>query len=129
MANAFRHKRYFRFHGGDSTTSSVTFSSVADAKSKIGFTSVYDTSSPTKTEALADDNLTLVVTYEFNNADEQTAFKAAVDGAWGDSTSPYSGEDIDANGGVDGTWVEHVKTEWLNADGSVSTTDNITRKK
>ena len=130
MAAEFRHKRYFKFQGGDSSiTGAITFSSVADAKTKIGFTSVWDTSSPTKTEALEDSDSTLVVTYEFNNADEQTAFKAAVDGAWGDSTSPYSGEDIDAKSGVEGTWVEHVKTEWLNADGSVSTTDDIVRKK
>ena len=49
MAAQWKHKRYFKLMGSDSSL--VTFSSVADAKTKIGFTSVFDTSSPTKTEA------------------------------------------------------------------------------
>ena len=77
MAAEYRHKRYFRVRVSDSSLD--TFSSTADANTKIGFTSVYSTSSPTKTEALADSDKTLVVTYEFNDESEQTAFKSAVD--------------------------------------------------
>lgn len=117
MAAQWKHKRYFKLMGSDSSL--VTFSSVADAKTKIGFTSVFDTSSPTKTEALADSNQTLVVTYEFGSESDQTAFKSAVDGAFGDSTWPFSPQDANAQ-------VQHVKTEWLAQDGtSVSATTNL----
>jgi len=95
-----------------------TFSSTADANTKIGFTSVYSTSTPTKTEALADSDQTLLVTYEFNTEAEQTAFKSAIDGAWGDSSSPFSPADATDT-------VEHFKTEWLHNDGSVSATANL----
>jgi|TARA_R110002074_G_scaffold167172_5_gene328144 hypothetical protein len=116
MAAEWKHKRYFRVRGSDSSLK--TFSSTSDANTKIGFTSVYSTSSPTKTEALADSDKTLVVTYEFDNISEQTAFKSAIDGAWSDSTSPF-------NPATDTDTVEHFKTEWLNADGSVSSTTNL----
>jgi hypothetical protein len=97
-------------------TSLKTFSSTADANTEIGFKPVYSTSSPTKTEALADSDQTLVVTYEFSSQADQDAFKSAIDGAWSDSSSPFTP--------VDGT-VEHFKTEWLHADGSVSATANL----
>jgi len=116
MAAEYRHKRYFRVRVSDSSLD--TFSSTADANTKIGFTSVYSTSSPTKTEALADSGKTLVVTYEFNDESEQTAFKSAVDGAYSDSTSPFNPAD-----GTDRA--EHFKTEWLNKDGSISNTTNL----
>jgi hypothetical protein len=116
MAAEWRHKRYFRVRGSDSTIK--TFSSTADANTKIGFTSVYSTSTPTKTEELADSDQTLVVTYEFNTEAEQTAFKSAIDGAWGDSSSPFSPADATDT-------VEHFKTEWLHKDGSVSATANL----
>lgn len=116
MAAEWKHKRYFRVRGSDSTIK--TFSSTADANTKIGFTSVYNTSTPTKTEALADSDQTLVVTYEFNTEAEQTAFKSAIDGAWGDSSSPFSPADATDT-------VEHFKTEWLHADGSISATSNL----
>jgi hypothetical protein len=116
MAAEYKHKRYFRLRGSDDNLK--TFSSTADANTKIGFTSVYSTSTPTKTEALADSDQTLLVTYEFNTEAEQTAFKSAIDGAWGDSSSPFSPADATDT-------VEHFKTEWLHNDGSVSATANL----
>ena len=116
MSELYKHKRYFQLRGDDSAL--VTFSSTSDANTKIGFTSVWNTSSPTKTEALADSDQTLVVTYEFATEDEQTAFKAAIDAVWADSSMPYSpATATDA--------IEHSKTEWLHKDGSVSSTDTL----
>ena len=116
MAAEYKHKRYFRLKDVDSNVQ--TFSSTADANTKIGFKSVYSTSSPTKTEALADSGQTLVVTYEFGSEADQTAFKSAIDGAWSDSSSPFSPADASDT-------VEHFKTEWLHADGTVSATTNL----
>ena len=116
MAAEYRHKRYFRIRKSDSSL--ATFSSTADANTKIGFKSVYNTSSPTKTEALEDSNQTLVVTYEFDSDVDQTAFKDAVTGAWGDNTQPFSPDDTFDT-------VEHFKTVWLHQDGSVSNTTNF----
>ena len=65
MAVAYRHRRYFRVRGVDSSVR--TFLSISDANTKIGFKSVYDTSSPTKTEVLDDGGQTLIVTYEFDS--------------------------------------------------------------
>ena len=53
MADAFKHIRYFEVHGPatpEADGTRITFTSVDDAKSKIGFKDVFDTSSPTKTE-------------------------------------------------------------------------------
>ena len=111
MAVAYRHRRYFRVRGFDSSVR--IFSSTADANTKIGFKSVYDTSSPTKTEVLADGGQTLIVTYEFDSDSEQSAFNGAVNGAWSESTTPFSPE-------IDTDTVEHFKTEWLHQDGSIS---------
>ena len=116
MAAEWKHKRYFRVRGSDNSL--ITFSSTSDANTKIGFKSEWTTSSPTKTEALADGDQTLIVTYEFDSNSDQTAFKSAVDGTWGDSTSPF-------NPATDTDTVEHFKTEWLNADGSISATTNL----
>tara|TARA_S200000501_G_C20731076_1_gene702851 strand:+ start:211 stop:567 length:357 start_codon:yes stop_codon:yes gene_type:complete len=113
MAVQYKHKRYFRVRGVDSSVR--TFSSISDANTKIGFKSVFNTSLPTKSEALADSDQTLVVTYEFNSDSEQSAFKGAVDSSWGESTTPFSPE-------IDTDTVEHFKTEWLHKDGSVSAT-------
>ncbi len=77
MANEFKHKRYFRLINNEDS-SKITFTSVEDAQTKIGFRDVWNTSSPTKTFALADADTTLIVTYEFDNKDDQDAFKAAV---------------------------------------------------
>lgn len=111
------HRRYFKMTNKQDN-SPVTFSSTADANTKIGFGSAWNTNSPTKTEALADSGQTLVVTYEFNSESDQTAFKSAVDGTWGESSSPWDPPSDDENYGI----VNHVKTEWLNQDGSISAT-------
>ena len=120
MSAEYKHKRYYRVRGSDSTLK--TFSSTSNANTIIGFRDVYDTSSPTKTYALADSDKTLVVTHEFNTEDEQTAFKAAVDTLMDDSSTPWNPDaDVDGQGG----WVEFFKTEWLHKDGSVSDTTNL----
>jgi len=116
MAAQYKHKRYFRVRGSDSSLK--TFSSTADANTKIGFLSVFNTSSPTKTEALADSGQTLIVTYEFDSESDQTAFKNAIDATFVDSTALF-------NPPTSGDVVEHFKTEWLHQDGSVSSTANL----
>jgi len=115
MATEWRHKRHFRVRNVDDTLK--TFTSAAEAVTTISFGSIYDTSSPTKTEELADSNQTLVVTYEFNTEAEQTAFKSAIDGQWssGEESWPWNGNDSTQK-------IEHFKTEWLHKDGSVSAT-------
>lgn len=127
MAAEYKHKRYFRVRQQEGEGDGVsdvgtprTFSSTSDANTKIGFTSVWNTSSPTKTEALADSGQTLVVTYEFNSASDQTAFKTAVDTAFGNSGDAHVW-----NPANDKDHVQHFKTEWLHADGSVSDTANL----
>ena len=113
MANEFRHKRYFRLIEDSEDSSKITFTSVADAQTKIGFRDVWNTSSPTKTFALADSDTTLIVTYEFDTEAEQDAFKDAVDGLMEDSATPWN----EYTG-----YAQHFKTEWLHKDGSVSST-------
>lgn len=112
MAAAYKHKRYFRVIGEDSTIS--TFSNISNAQTLIGFKPVFQTSSPSITYALEDANQTLVATYEFNSNDEQTAFKSAIDTAWTSDNGPFTG-----------TRVVHFKTIWLHADGSISATTNL----
>ena len=64
MANAWRVKQYYRGRGSDSSL--VTFSSVDDAKTKIGLKNAHlTTGSPTVTYALEDSGQSLVVTFEF----------------------------------------------------------------
>jgi|DEB0MinimDraft_4_1074332.scaffolds.fasta_scaffold121549_1 hypothetical protein len=120
MAADYKHKRFFRCLaiGTDSTISKRTFSSTADANTKLGFTSVWNTSSPTKTEALSDSDRCLEVTYEFDNVEDQDAFKSAIDGSYGDSTAPF-------NPATSSDRCEQTKVEWYNADGSVSSTTTL----
>ena len=127
MAAEYKHKRYFRVRqqgseGGAATDggSIRTFSSTADANTKIGFTSVWNTSSPTKAEELADSGQTLVVTYEFNSDSDQTAFKNAIDTAFVNDGDAHVWKPA-----TDSDHVQHFKTEWLHADGSVSVTANL----
>ena len=126
MANEYRHKRYFKQYN-HSTSSYVTFSDTSDAQTKIGFGSCFDTNSPTKTYALEDAGQTLVVTYEHSSEENQTSFKSAVDAAWTDG-SIFTGNT--ATGPATGPYTpvlvgRHVKTEWLDTDGSVSATTNL----
>ena len=117
MADAYKHKKHYRVRADDSSIK--TFTSTSNANTVIGFTSAFDTSTPTKTEALEDTDTTLVVTYEFDTDDEQTAFQTAFDAAWANSPhSPFNPADATDR-------VEHFKTEWLNEDGSVSATEDL----
>lgn len=116
MAAEYKHKRYFRIRLADSSL--YTFTSTSDANTKIDFKSAWTTSSPTKSEILADSDQTFVVTYEFNSEAEQTAFKTAIDGEWGESSQPWNGNDSSQT-------IEHFKTEWLHQDGTISATTNL----
>jgi hypothetical protein len=118
MANEFKHARYFRKRGNDSSL--TTFSSVAEAKTALALNSAYDTNSPSKTETLEDSGQTLKVVYEFNSKADQDAMKAAVDALWNDAGGqPYAADDSSGS-------VEHFKTEWYATDGTtVDNTNNI----
>ena len=117
MAANYKHKRYFRCIS-DSDSSAVTFTAAGDWANYIKFNAAFNTSSPTKTYALDDSNKTLVITYEFDTADQETAFKSAIDNFWKNNSSPFIGA-------ADNHFVDHCKTVWYNADGSVSaSTDN-----
>ena len=122
MAANYKHKRYFRCIS-DSDSSAVTFTAAGDWANYIKFNAAFNTSSPTKTYALEDSNKTLVITYEFDTADQETAFKNAVDAVWNDSTSPYVSTLYEDSTDFFGYFVEHFKTVWLHKDGSVSATD------
>tara|TARA_R110000782_G_C14772805_1_gene409233 strand:- start:100 stop:510 length:411 start_codon:yes stop_codon:yes gene_type:complete len=113
MADAFRNKRYYRVRLADSSL--TTFDDTDDAIDKISFTSEWDTNSPDRTYALEDSDTTLVMTVEHSSASNQSDWKDAIDDIWSDSTSPWTGDDSTQT-------VEHFKTEWLNQDGSVSST-------
>lgn len=117
MAVQYKHKRYFEIHeqtGDDSTKLAKAFTgTTAQAYAEFGFSSAWDTSSPTKTLAFENSNKTLVVTYEFANESQQTAFKNAVDTAYGNGTMYANNKCI-----------KHTKTEWLHQDGNVSSTNN-----
>ena len=91
MAIEYRHKRYFRIRLADSSL--YTFTGTSDANTKIDFKSAWTTSTPTKTEVLADSDQTFVVTFEFDSESDETAFKAAVDAEWGDNSKPWNGDD------------------------------------
>ncbi len=124
MANAFKHTRHFRLlvpgSGSRNTQANQTFSSISDAQTKLAFTNVWETSSPTKTYALADSNQTLKVTYEFDTLDEQTAFKSAVDTLMKADNGAALWNTSVTNG-----FGQNFKTEWLHEDGSVSGTSDI----
>lgn len=132
MSELYKHKRYYRIRRKVQpvwedtydvfTDLLISFSDTNDAQTKIGFKSCYTAGSPTTTYALADSNTTLVVTYEFDNATNQTAFKDAIDAEWGD----YANGELPWNGDDSTQAPEHFKTEWLHKDGSVSNTTNDT---
>ena len=125
MAQEFMHKRYFELHdsfdesANDDTTWStlpskraMTFTSTpAQVAVLFDFPSVWNTNSPTKSYALEDSNRTLVVTYEFDNAEDETGFRTAVDTAYTNGNA-FSDQDI-----------RHTKTEWYTSAG-IEATDN-----
>ena len=131
MDSQWWHKRYFKQYNHD-TSSYVTFSSTAEANTAFAFGPAFNV---TKTETLEDSGQTLVVLYKFNSEAEQTAFKEAVDASWIDGThwtgDTYKNNPLRAGNpnweSVDPQQVivlenRHVKSEWLNPDGSVSVT-------
>jgi hypothetical protein len=132
MSIEYRHRRYFRIRFNDNSL--YNFISISDANTKIDFKPCWATSNPKKIEELADLNQTFMVTYEFNNDAEQIAFKKAIDSAWNVDTSDDSIESAllarmyNSNpwkGNSSTQIVEQFKTEWLNADGSISSTFDL----
>ena len=117
MSIEYRHRRYFRIRFNDNSL--YNFISISDANTKIDFKPCWTTSNPKKIEELADSNQSIIVTYEFNNQAAQTAFKQAVDSEWNvdtmDNATPWKGDSSTET-------VEQFKTEWLHADGSISST-------
>ena len=125
MAAEHKHKRYFRLKKADN--SYHAFSDLSDANTMLVLKDAWNTNSPTITKALEDSNQTLVVTIEHSSADNQTSWKTAVDNLWVDGTSaPWEDLKNGATGSAVHDWtVEHFKTEWLHADGSVSQTTTL----
>lgn len=114
MANAWRVKQYYRGRGSDSSL--VTFSSVDDAKTKIGLKNAHlTTGSPTVTYALEDSGQSLVVTFEFEGEANQTSWynsMAADSLTWCNPSSGWGS-------------VEYYRADWLNQDGSISSKKNF----
>ena len=122
MANSFRHKRYFQLieYNNDSTVETGTLKThsgtAEEAWNSMNMPAVWNTNSPTKTYALADTNTSVVVTFEFENESDQTAFKSAIDNAYA-AQSAFAAD----------KHIKHIKTEWLTTAGDVgSTATNIT---
>jgi hypothetical protein len=121
MSQEYMHKRYFELHGPyneddsnvtDGTTlGAITFTSTpTEVAALFAFPSVWNTNSPTKSYALEDSNKTLVVTYEFDNADDEAGFVTSVSSAYsGGSAFPTDQH------------VKHMKTEWYTAAGIEAT--------
>ena len=118
MVSKWHHKRYFQIRKMDSSL--ITFVDTDDAVARIAFASAWNTNSPTLTYALADSDKTLVMTIKHSSLDNQTGWKTAIDNLFSDdrSTWPWAGDDSTDT-------VEHVKTEWLHEDGSVSSTSTF----
>ena len=116
MAVSFKHERYIRIRLADSSL--YTFTSVNDAKTRIALKDCINLHSPILTYALADSNQTMVMTVEHESDANQVSWKAAWDAEWGQSSWPWSGNNSTQT-------VEHFKTKWLHADGTVSSTANL----
>jgi len=138
MANAFKHKRYFKEvikSGGDksalerdgSAETEHTHSNAETSWDRWSMPAVWNTSSPTKTYELADGNKTVVVTFEFDDQAGQDAFKTAIDTAYGNDTAFPNVDSSGVNKNSTGGMIKHVKTEWLNQDGTTvgATADDI----
>jgi len=112
MADKFKHHRYFRFKNEDGSL--VTFIDVNDAKTRIALDdTVYNTGNPTRTYELADSNQGLKMTMEFDSEANQTSFVNAVSNAWEDESGSFA------------SGVEVYKHEWLNEDGTISSTFDL----
>jgi hypothetical protein len=115
MAVEFKHKRYIRIRLADSSL--YTFTTTNDAQTKIAFKDCINLHSPIITYTLADSNQTMVMTVEHESVDNQVAWKEVWDAEYQNGW-PWNGNDSTQT-------VEHFKTEWLNADGTVSATANL----
>lgn len=113
MSVEYRHKRYIRIRLVDNSL--YTFKSTDDATTKISFKDSWNTNDPIVTYDLEDSDRTLVMTIEHHSEDKQVAWKAAIDAEWGINAWPWNGNNSEQT-------IEHFKTEWLHADGSVSST-------
>lgn len=134
MAQNWKHKKYFKLYN-HLTSTYTTFSSVEDAKTKIGFGACWDAGSPTKTYALGDSDSTLVVTFTFNSEADQSTHKTAVDSAFTDVYTMFTGNTLERNPAIDTTpdweslpstiqvWeVRCVKAEWFNGNDEIENT-------
>jgi len=112
MATEFKHYRYFRLRGANSSL--TTFTSVANAQTLCNLNdTLYNTGNATRTYALADSDQGLKMTMEFATLADQNSFITAATNAWTDSTVMFA----------DG--VEVYKHEWLHKDGTISATTNL----
>ena len=116
MAVEFQHKRYIRIRLANSSL--YTFTTTNDAQTKIAFKDCINLHSPIISYELADNNQTLVMTVEHESDANQMAWKAAWDTEYRENSWPWNGNDSTQT-------VEHFKTEWLHADGTVSATANL----
>jgi predicted amidohydrolase len=97
MAQEWKHRRYFKQYN-NSTSSYVTFTSVEDAQAKIGLGSCFDTRSPAKSYELQDAGQTLVVTFAFDSKEDFNAQNSAVDAAYADTSSMFTGNTWNVEG-------------------------------
>tara|TARA_B100000683_G_C12117970_1_gene402259 strand:+ start:109 stop:492 length:384 start_codon:yes stop_codon:yes gene_type:complete len=114
MAQQYKHARYFRVRGKDSSL--FAYASTELFAQAVGLKSVYDTGSPTKTMTMEDGNKTLKIVFEFDSAENQTAFENAVAGAWSES-GPHRTGNVESEI-WHGDMTEHFKTEVYAGDGT-----------
>ena len=123
MAAEYKHKRYFRFKKSDDTYHA--FTNMADCNTMFILKDAWTGNNATVTRALEDSNATCVLTIEHPSDADQTAWKTAVDNLWVDGSSAPWELRQGSIGDVHTLTVEHFKTEWLHADGSISATTNL----
>jgi len=125
MAAEYKHKRYFRVKKADN--SYHTFVDLAEANTMVELQATWTGNNAVLTKALEDSNQTYVITIEHANESDQTAWKSAIDTTWADSTTIST--DIQLKKGsmpnTQDCLLEHFKTEWFHADGSVSATTTL----
>ena len=130
MAVEWKHNRYFQIHecevGG--TLQAKTFTgTAAEAYAEFNFPSVWDTNSPTKTYTKTDGNTTLIVSYEFDSASDETGWVNAVNTAYANGTAFPTGDEWKMQDV--GKFIAHIKTEWYKNPGVIeSTQTNIITK-
>lgn len=131
MAQNFKHKKYFK-QFNNTTSTYTTFSSVDDAKTKLGFGACWDAGSPSRTYALEDSGSTLVVTFTFDSKENQDTHQSSVDSAFSDVNAMFTGNTQQRNPAIDTTpdWESLdktvlvlegrcVKAEWFNGNDEI----------